>query len=114
MELTFAPGWTQTIDTDGDNERDDLMSYISDTFKGLNGFRPRWGAGDDYSIHTLRKEAIKLEVEVMCAARRDEETARAKRREKAAHKAAMKYYTNLKPRSGVMSVAMLDAMDKVA
>jgi len=112
MELTFAPGWTQEIDTGGDRERDDLMSYISDTFKALNGFRPRWGADDDTSIRTLRKEAVKLQVEVMCNARREVAQATAIRREKAAHKAAMKYYINLKPRGNVMEMAMLDAMDK--
>jgi hypothetical protein len=37
-----------------------------------------------------------------------------KKREKAAHKQAVKFYMNLKPRSNVMEVAMLDAMDKVA
>jgi hypothetical protein len=34
------------------------------------------------------------------------------RREKAAHKAAMRYYINLKPRSNAMEIAMRDAMDK--
>ena len=36
------------------------------------------------------------------------------RREKVAHKAAMRYYTNLKPRSNAMEIAMRDALDKVA
>ena len=42
-EMTFAPGWTQIIDrNDVDTERADLACYISDTFKALNGIRPRW------------------------------------------------------------------------
>ena len=37
-----------------------------------------------------------------------------KKREKVAHKRAMNFYMNLKPRSNAMEVAMLDALDEVA
>ena len=41
--MTFAPGWTQSIDTSNEGqERADLASYISDTFKAINGVRPSW------------------------------------------------------------------------
>ena len=63
-EMTFAPGWTQIIDrTDVDAERADLASYISDTFKYLNGMRPHWGLSD-WSLDDLRREADDLEIEV--------------------------------------------------
>jgi len=43
-ELTFAPGWVQTIDPA--TESQDLLSYISDTHKSVYGFRPRgWETG---------------------------------------------------------------------
>ena len=64
-EMTFAPGWTQTIDrTDVDAERQDLACYISDTFKALNGVRPRWWDLREWSLEDLRREADDLEVEV--------------------------------------------------
>jgi len=64
-EMTFAPGWTQIIDTDGVREREDLASFISDTFKGLHGIRPRWMALREWSLDDLRAEAKALEVEVI-------------------------------------------------
>ena len=64
-EMTFAPGWTQTIDTsDEGQERQDLATYISDTFKAINGFRPRWWDLREWSVEDLRKEATSLEDEV--------------------------------------------------
>jgi hypothetical protein len=64
-EMTFAPGWTQRIDrTDVDAERADLACYISDTFKALNGIRPRWWNLNDWDLEDLRREADDLEVEV--------------------------------------------------
>ena len=106
--MTFAPGWTQKIDTDGPNERDDLLSYISDTYKGLYGFRPH-GETFNMTIEDLRTQADSLERDVMAEVEYiKKETAR-KSRDKAAHKKAMKYYTTLKPRSNAISVAMLNA-----
>jgi len=64
-EMTFAEGWTQLIDrNDVDAERADLACYISDTFKYLNGIRPRWWNLSDWSLDDLRKEADDLEIEV--------------------------------------------------
>ena len=65
-EKVFAPGWTQTIDTsDEGQERVDLASYISDTFKAINGFRPRWWDLREWSLDDLRKEANSLEDQVI-------------------------------------------------
>ena len=64
-EMTFAPGWTQVIDTDGVREREDLASFISDTFKMLNGIRPRWWDMREWSLEDLRAEAKSLEDEVV-------------------------------------------------
>ena len=63
--MIFAPGWTQSIDTGGSNEREDLASYISDTFKAINGFRPRWWDMREWSLADLRAEAQSLEDEVV-------------------------------------------------
>lgn len=46
------------------SEREDLISYISDTYKELNGIRPRWMPFDEMSLADLRKEADKLADEV--------------------------------------------------
>ena len=113
MELTFAPGWTQKIDTNGDRERDDLLSYISDTYKGLYGYRPR-GETSAMTIEDLRTQADSLEQDVKAGIKLMKVLADRTRRNKAAHKAAMRYYTNLKPRNNALKNAMLDAMDKVA
>ena len=55
MRMTFAPGWTQEIRPE--NERYDLMCYITDTFKALNGFRPRYDHNED-TIEDLRAMAV--------------------------------------------------------
>ena len=65
IEMTFAPGWTQSIDTGGTSERQDLASYISDTFKAINGIRPRWWDLREWSLDDLRAEAKSLEDEVV-------------------------------------------------
>ena len=66
MEMKFADGWTQSIDTSNEGqERADLSSYISDTFKAINGFRPRWWDMDDMSLQGLRDVAQSLEDEVV-------------------------------------------------
>ena len=63
--MTFAPGWTQSIDTGGTREREDLASFISDTFKAINGIRPRWWDMREWSLADLRAEAQSLEDEVV-------------------------------------------------
>ena len=63
--MTFAPGWTQSIDTGGTREREDLASFISDTFKAINGIRPRWWDMREWSLAALRAEAQSLEDEVV-------------------------------------------------
>ena len=69
--MTFAPGWTQSIDTGGTCERQDLASYISDTFKAINGFRPRFWDMREWSLDDLRAEAKSLEDEVVASIQRD-------------------------------------------
>ena len=73
--MTFAPGWTQSIDTGGTCERQDLASYISDTFKAINGFRPRWMDMDDMSLEGLRDVAQSLEDEVVESIKQDKRDA---------------------------------------
>jgi len=69
--MLFAAGWTQSIDTGGEREREDLSSYISDTFKAINGFRPRWWDMDDMSLEGLCDVAQSLEDEVVASIQRD-------------------------------------------
>ena len=69
--MTFAPGWTQSIDTGGPRERADLACFISDTFKAINGFRPHFGDMTDWSVTDLRREAKSLEDEVVASIQRD-------------------------------------------
>ena len=72
IEMTFAPGWTQAIDTsDEGQERVDLATYISDTFKAINGFRPRWWDLREWSVEDLRAEAKSLEDEVVVSIERE-------------------------------------------
>ena len=73
--MTFAPGWTQSIDTGGTREREDLSSYISDTFKAINGFRPRWWDMNDMSLSGLRDVAQSLEAEVIESIKQDKRDA---------------------------------------
>ncbi len=94
--MTFSPGWTQEIDTNGDRERDDLLSYISDTYKGLYGYRPR-GNTSAMTIEDLRTQADSLEQDVIAGIVLMKQLADRTRRNKADHRRAMKYYTTLKP-----------------
>ena len=110
MELTFAPGWTQQIDTNGETERDDLLSYISDTYKSLYGIRPR-GDTSGMTIEDLRTQADSLQEEVLAGIKLMKVLEERTRRNKADHRRAMRYYTNLKPRSNAMEIAMRDALD---
>ena len=73
--MTFAPGWTQKIDTDGVNEREDLASFISDTFKAINGYRLRFWDMREWSIADLRAEAKSLEDEVVESIKQDKRDA---------------------------------------
>ena len=89
-EMTFAPGWTQTIDTsDEGQERQDLATYISDTFKAINGFRPRWWDLREWSVEDLRKEATSLEDEVVASIERDRAEEARRQSEMAAHHLAV-------------------------
>ena len=69
--MIFAAGWTQSIDTGGISERQDLASYISDTFKAINGFRPHFGNMGEWPLDDLRREAQSLEDEVVASIQRD-------------------------------------------
>ena len=84
--MTFAPGWTQVIDrSDEGQERVDLAGYISDTFKAINGFRPRWWDLREWSVEDLRKEATSLEDEVVASIERDRRQEAARQAEMADH-----------------------------
>jgi hypothetical protein len=109
--MTFAPGWTQEIATGTERERQDLLSYISDTYKAIYGIRPH-GDTSNMTLEDLRTQAQRLEDEIIDEMEREKRHAEHVRREKAAHKAAMRYYTNLKPRNNAMEIAMRDAMDR--
>jgi hypothetical protein len=87
--MTFAPGWTQSIDTDGTREREDLSSYISDTFKAINGYRPRFWDMSDMSLEGLRDVAQSLEVEVVASIERDRAEEAARQVEMAVHHLAV-------------------------
>ena len=90
IEMTFAPGWTQTIDTSNeDQERQDLATYISDTFKAINGFRPRWWDLREWSVEDLRAEAKSLEDEVVVSIQRERAQEAARQAEMAAHHLAV-------------------------
>ena len=64
-KMPFAPGWVQIIDPA--NEKRDLLSYISDTYKSVYGFRPRWGSEwlNNATLKDLREEAADLEAAVL-------------------------------------------------
>ena len=90
IEMTFAPGWTQAIDTSNeDQERQDLATYISDTFKAINGFRPRWWDLREWSVEDLRAEAKSLEDEVVVSIQRERAQEAARQSEMAAHHLAV-------------------------
>ena len=108
MRMTFAPGWTQEIRPE--KEREVLMCYIRDTYKAVNGFRPRYDHTED-TIEDLRAMANSLQDDVVEAGIREEKRALQKKRDKSAHRAAMKYYTNLKPRNDTLKFALLDALE---
>ena len=96
-EMVFAEGWTQEIRS-GDGEREDLMSYISDTTKSLWGFRPRWGSEwiKNATLEDLRQEADDLQKEV----KREIELARKEGARQAADQAAhhLAYAEAMKPK----------------
>ena len=73
--MIFAAGWTQSIATGGISERQDLASYISDTFKAINGFRPRFWDMREWSLDDLRAEAQSLEDEVVESIKQDKRDA---------------------------------------
>ena len=87
--MIFAAGWTQSIDTDGTREREDLASYISDTFKAINGYRPRFWDMREWSIADLRAEAKSLEDEVVASIKRDRAEEAYRQSEMAAHHIAV-------------------------
>ena len=89
MEMTFAPGWTQRIDTGGINEREDLASFISDTFKAINGIRPRWWDMREWSLADLRAEAQSLEDEVVASIKQERAEEAARQMEMTAHNLAV-------------------------
>ena len=88
-DMIFAPGWTQSIDTGGTREREDLASYISDTFKSINGIRPRFWNLQDWSLADLRAEAKALEVEVVESIERDRAEEAARQQDMADHHMAV-------------------------
>ena len=93
--MIFAAGWTQSIDTDGTREREDLASYISDTFKAINGYRPRFWDMREWSIADLRAEAKSLEDEVVESIKQDKRDAHERMLE--ANRVALIYRNAKKP-----------------
>jgi len=93
--MIFAAGWTQSIDTDGTREREDLASYISDTFKAINGYRPRFWDMREWSLDDLRAEAKSLEDEVVESIKRDKREAHERMLE--ANRVALIYRNAKKP-----------------
>ena len=87
--MTFAPGWTQSIDTGGARERADLQSYISDTFKAIHGIRPRWMNLNEMSLEDLRAEAKSVEDEVVESIKRERAEEAHRQAEMAAHHLAV-------------------------
>ena len=104
----FASGWAQEIDTSTEaQERADLVSYISDTFKSIHGIRPKWWALNDWPLETLRGEAKSLEGEVIASIEQDRAEEAHRQLEMVAHHLAVsaakkpisptfKPFTNLK------------------
>ena len=93
--MIFAAGWTQSIDTDGTREREDLASYISDTFKAINGYRPRFWDMREWSLDDLRAEAKSLEDQVVESIKRDKREAHERMLE--ANRVALIYRNAKKP-----------------
>jgi len=63
--LMFAPGWFQDIATTSEeDEKRDLLCYLSDTHKMLHGVRARWFTMDD-PIEYLRQAADDMQQEVL-------------------------------------------------
>ena len=90
--MTFAPGWTQHIDTtDEGRERADLLCYINDTHKAVYGYRPRWDRewADNVPMADLRKEARNLEAEVVAESKRERALEAHRQIEMAAHHLAV-------------------------
>ena len=64
-QLMFAPGWFQDITTTSEeDEKRDLLCYLSDTHKMLHGVRARWFTMDD-PIEYLRQSADDMQQEVL-------------------------------------------------
>ena len=97
--MTFAPGWTQKIDTDGVKEREDLASFISDTFKSINGIRPRWWDLREWSLDDPRAEAKSLEDEVIESIKQDKRDAHERMLEANRHALATRRAKKPLPRS---------------
>ena len=90
--MTFAPGWTQHIDTtDAGRERADLLCYINDTHKAVYGYRPRWDRewADNVPLTDLRLEAEKLEESVIAEAAADRAREARRQAEMAKHHLAV-------------------------
>jgi len=53
------------------SERDDLICYIWDAYKDVNGFRPRWMNFEGMSVQDLRDEADYLSNEISNSIKRE-------------------------------------------
>ena len=87
VELKFADGCTQEITVA--NERNDLLSYISDTHKSVYGYRPRGWETGSWSIEDLRAEAKRLEADVHASIARARAEEAYRQSEMAAHHIAV-------------------------
>ena len=64
-QLMFAPGWFQEISTTSEeDEKRDLICYLSDIHKALHGVRARWFTMED-SVEYLRRAADDMQQEML-------------------------------------------------
>lgn len=64
-QLMFAPGWFQEISTTSEeDEKRDLICYLSDTHKSIYGTRARWFTMED-SVEYLRQAADNMQQEML-------------------------------------------------
>ena len=94
-EMMFAPGWFQDISTTSEEEeKQDLLIYLSDTHKMLYGVRCRYYDMED-SILVLRDAADRMQQEVVEEAEWERKAAHEKMLE--ANRVAVIYRAAKKP-----------------
>ena len=98
-QLMFAPGWFQEINTTAEeDEKRDLLIYLSDTHKALHGVRARWFSMDD-PIEYLRASADSMQQDVIDAIEWDKQCAHNKMLEANKHALATRRAKKPLPRT---------------